>query len=585
MALINDPDQLSQSSQAASGVPDGEVYINTAAKTIELIPTTSFPSGNLVAADGVTLQALYSFLKEEWKTDTNLIKYEFPMEAITSEQFEFINGWTLTDATVNSRKYVRTGGWAEKNTSNVVISQYMSVITLGTFASAGHTAYYAWDGDTAKTDFTFSGPVNEAIQIYSDPNGDGSTADGFNYTSTNLTVYIRPAPSGTSGSVEGYTYDLSTTTAIGATTVTYQAYRFPLSSTIDLDIELTDAEVASLISADSHTITWYPTEQNSTGFLTTDLNGGPYLYSIVMDNTDATGVTPTQMYNIEKYWLRQTGDIDSNTTGQYGVLTPELTTFVGPTLKTLDIDSADSTAGGVLVGNVDENFLANFQMTDNSGTIRLFPSLSTGTITFNANLYNDPAAHYWMFFDNAGGNEWPGANAIIVNDNSATPINRDLHRVLATPTTGPNSDDDTGGAVGATTAGSSTMSMAGTNWTADDFNNTHVLVIESGLNAGYYDITDTTTTTLVVDPPFEATDSSMAWRIVVKNTTGLDSYNFDYTNNVQGGRTGATDAPVWIVALGLSTGQYVAQSGTIGEGPGQNFSVTAALERNYSDPT
>ncbi len=52
------------------------------------------PSGGDLA-DGVTLQALYSYAKEEWRNDTdtlgatdNLIRHEFPFESITSESFE-----------------------------------------------------------------------------------------------------------------------------------------------------------------------------------------------------------------------------------------------------------------------------------------------------------------------------------------------------------------------------------------------------------------------------------------------------------------------------------------------------------------
>lgn len=85
MALIVDPDLLSQ------GV---EVTISSVAKTIALNI-----AGDL-SADGVTGQCLYSFLKEEWKSDANLIKFPFPMISITNEQFEFIEGWKpANDAT------------------------------------------------------------------------------------------------------------------------------------------------------------------------------------------------------------------------------------------------------------------------------------------------------------------------------------------------------------------------------------------------------------------------------------------------------------------------------------------------------
>ena len=99
MAMIVDPDQLNQGT---------EVVLNTGAKTIGLSV-----AGNL-STDGVTLKALYSFLKEEWKNDTNLIKFPFPMGPITDEQFELVNGWDFLDST--SRNLIRNAGWAVDNT-------------------------------------------------------------------------------------------------------------------------------------------------------------------------------------------------------------------------------------------------------------------------------------------------------------------------------------------------------------------------------------------------------------------------------------------------------------------------------------
>ena len=64
MALITDPDNLNQGT---------EITISTSAKTIALTV-----AGNL-SNDGVTGQAFYSFLKEEWKNDASLIPYPFPM--------------------------------------------------------------------------------------------------------------------------------------------------------------------------------------------------------------------------------------------------------------------------------------------------------------------------------------------------------------------------------------------------------------------------------------------------------------------------------------------------------------------------
>ena len=78
MAKIIDPDFLSQGT---------EIVFDTTARTIRLLK-----AGNL-SDDGATLQAVYSFCKEEWKDDPDLIKLPFPMEAITEAKFDLINGW------------------------------------------------------------------------------------------------------------------------------------------------------------------------------------------------------------------------------------------------------------------------------------------------------------------------------------------------------------------------------------------------------------------------------------------------------------------------------------------------------------
>jgi hypothetical protein len=62
------------------------------------------------------------------------------------------------------------------------------------------------------------------------------------------------------------------------------------------------------------------------------------------------------------------------------------------------------------------------------------------------------------------------------------------------------------------------------------------------------------------------------------------SFTFDSDGNVQGGRTPAEDADVVIVAIGLTTAQFVRVNGTITRNVGINFSLVSALERNYSNP-
>ncbi|HAW05259.1 MAG TPA: hypothetical protein DCW83_11270, partial [Saprospirales bacterium] len=136
MPTIVDPDDLTLSSQPVGSSPDGSVYIDPTSTppTIQLIAsdqTGGFGSSPFTEKEGVSLQALYSFLKLQWKqNDTDdFFKFLFPMEAITSEQFEFINNWEPADDA--TRSFIRTGGWTEKDAGGTEKQSWMGVITLG----------------------------------------------------------------------------------------------------------------------------------------------------------------------------------------------------------------------------------------------------------------------------------------------------------------------------------------------------------------------------------------------------------------------------------------------------------------------
>jgi hypothetical protein len=62
------------------------------------------------------------------------------------------------------------------------------------------------------------------------------------------------------------------------------------------------------------------------------------------------------------------------------------------------------------------------------------------------------------------------------------------------------------------------------------------------------------------------------------------AFDFDYDNNVQGGRTAATDADIVIRVIGTDVAAFVETFGTITRATGLSFSVVAPLERNYSNP-
>lgn len=116
---------------------------------------------------GVTGQTLYSKFKNIWKEDPVAIRFPFPMEAITPESFEFINGWLPDDSTTSlqtgvntsfiTRKLLRDTGWAERSAAGNLQRKYFGAITLGQIAlgpSGFGTVFYNDTDPGIQTSFT-----------------------------------------------------------------------------------------------------------------------------------------------------------------------------------------------------------------------------------------------------------------------------------------------------------------------------------------------------------------------------------------------------------------------------------------------
>ena len=451
MALITDPDDLNQGT---------EVVIDTGAKTIQLIAT-----GNL-STDGVTGQAFYSFLKEEWKDDATKIPFSFPMEAITPEQFEFLDGWAPADVT--TRNLLRNAGWAERNSSGNIVAMYAGIISLGTLGGADQP-YFENDGTV--TNFVYQGAINEAIQILDDPNGDGNYVDGYDRR-TSLTLYARE---------QAKSYAVSDLAAIGVTTMTYQAYRFPLANASDLKVTESDVTV----DAYGVTITFHATPQSRT------IGASSRDFGIIIDGNNRTA---EEIYMAVQSALRKATDIDADASTLIGQLAPELLAFVGDTLTTKFAANPEAGGGGVYIDNFQGTDTNRITFQDNTNTTRTFPFVASGTINFNANLQSDASSIYRMFFTTNPAGDFGTATAVLVDDNGGADI--------------------------------------------------------SGLVSAQASI----------------------------------AFDFDYDGNVQGGRTAATDADITLVAIGTDGAQYVAATGTITRATGLSFTLTSALERNYSNP-
>lgn len=404
MAKVVDPDDLAQFI---------EVKFDTSAKTIalsgfSLTALSSISDSGTSATNGIAFQCLYSFAKEEWRSDQNLIKFAFPFVSITGEQFELVNGWDF--ANQYSRNLMRDGGWSLKNGAGVSQEEYMNLTTLGTFDdSALDNVYYLQSASTSGTPITavFSGEANQAVKIY----GDASHGN-FNY-STVFKLYLREQ-----GKTYGF-YDLMSSQNL--TSLTYKKYALPIQNSIDLKISVADSGIDSNGNgvADVHpysgmSITYYESGQ------TRSIGGIPYLFKIIIDGNASTA---EQVYEFVQWSLRQSTDIDASSTGNTrGDIAEELLAFVGDTLKT-----QLTSRGGVYIDDflsVDTNRLV---FTDDTGVERTYPFVAAGTLQFNDNLQNDSNAVYRLFFTNDdAGNNWGRdfgtVSAMTVQNNSDVDI-------------------------------------------------------------------------------------------------------------------------------------------------------------------
>ena len=379
MAIIFDPDDL------ADGT---DIVVDVAAKTIRILTTGAVD--NEGATGGVTGQALYSWLKEEWKTNATYIKYPFPMEAITPEQFEFISGWKpFDDAT---RKLIRTAGWTERSGAGAVERRYAGIVSLGSLGATDQP-YYRF-GTANATNFTYPGPVNEAVQIFGD-----STNGNFDYTDgDNFDLYCRE---------QGKTYAYSNNAQIGAATLTYIVYRFPLSNGTDLKITASDTDISTLTPWTNITVEYFGTDQMF------DVDGDTINepYRIIIDDSAGTATTQ-QIYEKIQYQLRQSADIDAGAGTVNGKVATGLLSFVGDTLVG---------ANGVYIDNLNSNFLNSVDFYDYNGVVRRYPFVAAGTINFGANAGSGDFK-YWMFFNDTPDGDYGTSDAIIVQDKDGVPI-------------------------------------------------------------------------------------------------------------------------------------------------------------------
>ena len=557
-----------------------------------------FGSTTVLDNSGVSFQALYSFIKEEWISDNDLRKIAFPMTSITPEQFEF-NGWRPVDeaestiSTTNpsdTRKLLRFGGWSEVDANGYIIDSYFGWITLGNIDSGDNAYGFFASADSAADIITavFDGPVNEGVRTVErvDLSGAGTLAFATTSTFTRTTgsfitdgfkvgdrvFFQNPEDAGNSGSFVltavaattltvtgtpfttnaddttvlvaidrrqleftaairtfGKTYASSTSSSIGVTNLSNQAFRFPLSEAadaviVDLANSETGGNIATLLSNITGGVTAPYDDMTIAYFATGQSRSG------FNDVGGDAGVT--------NFSVIIDGDVSQAQQDGGGAASAEqIYAFVQARLQqTIDINDGAGAAAVTVIGQLAEPLLS---------------IASTGNTLSGLTLTDGT---------NPGGSAGEG---IYVDSFSSL----DKNRVQFT-------DDD-----GDLRTFPLTVAVT-LNFNAN-------LVSDPSAQFTMYFLNDDAGDNLGRD--YGTFDAIIVQDDTLTNIAGTIgssqlSYNYAYDGNVQRGAASAsTNAPVVIVALGLSLAQYVVATGTI-TNTGLTASLVAALERNYSNP-
>lgn len=606
MAKLTDPDSLSIAVNATATTE--EVEIQTGPKTIELRVAGNLDDTAPGRTSGVTGRALYSFLKEEWLANTTLRRFRFPIQMIFEGSFIVTNEWRF--ANDQSRDLIRDAGFNESILGNI----YACFISLGNMNDSNvDLAYYIQSRSfTAVTaDFDKTGELNENVDIT------GNTAYFKAFLREQGKVYSE--------------YDLLTEQGLSA--ITFQAYSFPLVNSLDLKIIASDATIDADAPYTGMTInylkgigfeTWanstvYPAESvvrdaadgrwyfttlggtsNGTGtaddtgvtdwvaYFGEELIGG--IYYAFNRVVNANGGTDIQAHEFMSRQLRQIGDINDDTgitagQGGYGVVNGEvaraLSSYIGDTILL---------EPGVVLRNFDANStnLINHQpITVDSGgldadgvplvfTTVSFPFVAAGTFVFAANIVDEPDVQtvYTVYFD-------------YVTRTTSTSI-------ALTGATGSTATFDYTAAVGLLDYLQVGDYIFVTGFT--DAVNNGLWLVDTAPAANTFDAIKQNNATVVnavagpsvrVDEnPFESPGA-----IIINDNSGTPlsgqitaseiAFDFDYTNNNQGGRSPGTDAACTLVALALDGATWTSSSFTITQNTGINVPVNPNDELNY----
>lgn len=453
MAKITDPDNINVGT---------EIVIDTSNKQFTLVAT-----GNLVAKDGVTGNALWAKFVDLWASGTTYQPFPFPMNVLDARSGQFIfgqdpggsyNGWM--PAGVTTRQMIRDAGWREYSPGGVLNREYVGMVALASGYPGGAQFYYQRTSTGDSYDFTFDDAPNEAIQVF------GDASNGSFDERTYFKLFCREY---------GYLYDDAVLGDVGETATGPYKVQLPIAVGADLDIRDDDSTVSTespyteivvryfsgaftrdidsavsrnfgividaggghsgidgsapggasiLTTAEGGmtvdafiggTLTIYEGADKNLSFPITDntattitvtgtITAGSNL-SFTVTKASPSWATLQEIYTKIQYLLRQNSSINAVTGDVTGSTAAMLLNFVGPSLKCGFYTPTNPNGGGtgVLIQGLRAADINSIVFYDNTGATREYPYASAGTLNFNPALTSGGAGYYRMFFTSLPG--------------------------------------------------------------------------------------------------------------------------------------------------------------------------------------
>ena len=620
---VTDPDNISFAAAATTinaqftANTDDELLIDYTNRKIGLkVQGTLF-------SDGITLKAVYSKLKDAWKDNATLIRFPFPMVPITDEQFQLVNGWNFDQTETSGESQttvdlIRSGGWQVLNTATpaAIVEEWVGIISLGDLPSGTQVYYDQTNDETSAagiTNFKLTRKVNQAVQTYLDTNGDGS-AD-FNYRSY-FKMFVREWQR---------TYSSSDFTAIGVSTSTYQAYRFPLTNIADLKVPhaeaiVSDTGISATASSDgtSHTYTVAAGHGIAVGEKISLTDFGTAAFNVT--NLSVTAISSTTVV-VTPVTPATNGASDTGGTLKMPVFSTMTITY-----------SRDSGDGRVLIEDIKGDWVSGTVYaigdvvksgSDGEWYIVIDPTTAGDTTDPSTDVTNY-AAYAFDREISSGAGTFFAFNVVVDADTGTALFDQggantvEIYEFTQYKLRqGSDIDTSSPGDVIGKTANQLLTFVGDTLVTGrgvyiDSFESTDInsitftdyanvaqaydfvafLTINFGDNLVAEDNGDT-----VYKVFFKTSDDGnfgdATAELVETNTTGVFmtgsvdgqssvSLSYNYDGNIQrGSGTGGTDVTITAVAIGLGKAQYVKSEAVIARSKTNSVSLIAALERNY----